>query len=172
MTFCRLLAVPLGYLRQPRVIAEGKFIIARGGKDKKKLLNHFIVIAGIILGPTVMGRIPGFQQTIFPKNSLPFLNLVATLGLIFFLFQVGLEVDLRIVKRDWKQSVSIAVAGMALPFGLGAGVSVGLYKIQNDSSVSFTSFVLFLGVAMAITVSYYDHAHGYFIFIIMKFILF
>lgn len=112
-----------------------------------------IVIAGIILGPTVMGRIPHFRETIFPAVSLPYLNLVATIGLIFFLFQVGLEVDLRIVKRDWKQSVSIAFAGMALPFGLGAAVSVGLYKLQDDSSISFVSFVLFLGVAMAITVS-------------------
>lgn len=100
-----------------------------------------------------MGRIPNFQATVFPTQSLPFLNLIATIGLIFFLFQVGLEVDLRIVKRDWKQSVSIAVAGMALPFGLGAAVSVGLYKLQNEGDVSFVSFVLFLGVAMAITVS-------------------
>jgi Kef-type K+ transport system membrane component KefB len=100
-----------------------------------------------------MGRIPHFQATIFPKESLPFLNLIATLGLIFFLFQVGLEVDLRIVKRDWKQSVSIAFAGMALPFGLGAAVSVGLYKLQNENDIPFSSFVLFLGVAMAITVS-------------------
>lgn len=100
-----------------------------------------------------MGRIPHFKDTIFPAASLPFLNLIATLGLIFFLFQVGLEVDLRIIKRDWKQSVSIAVAGMALPFGLGAAVSVGLYKLQNEDSVPFSSFVLFLGVAMAITVS-------------------
>ncbi|RCH87376.1 K(+)/H(+) antiporter [Rhizopus stolonifer] len=109
------------------------------------------IIGGIILGPSVLGRIPHFQETIFPKASLPFLNLIATMGLVFFLFQVGLEVDLRIVKRDWKQSLSIAFAGMALPFGLGAGVSVGLYKLQNDNNIPFSSFVLFLGVAMAIT---------------------
>jgi Kef-type K+ transport system membrane component KefB len=102
-----------------------------------------------------MGRIPNFQATIFPTASLPFLNLIATLGLVFFLFQAGLEVDLRIIKKDWRQSVSIAVAGMALPFGLGAAVSVGLYKLQNESQVPFSSFVLFLGVAMAITVSNY-----------------
>lgn len=99
-----------------------------------------------------MGRIPHFQETIFPHDSLPFLNLIATLGLVFFLFQVGLEVDLRIVKKDWKQSLSIAVAGMALPFGLGAAVSVGLYKLQNEPNIPFSSFLLFLGVAMAITV--------------------
>ncbi|CAO0800512.1 unnamed protein product [Mucor circinelloides] len=128
-----ILAVPLAYLKQPRVIAE--------------------VIAGIVLGPSVMGRIPHFKDTIFPSESLPFLNLIATLGLVFFLFQVGLEVDLRIVKRDWKQSVSIAVAGMALPFGLGAAVSIGLYKLQNENDIPFSSFLLFLGVAMSITVS-------------------
>lgn len=114
---------------------------------------YYTVIAGIILGPTVMGRIPGFKQSIFPAESLPFLNLVATLGLVFFLFQVGLEVDIQVIKKDWKKSVSVAVAGMALPFGLGGAVSVGLYKIQNDASIPFGSFLLFLGVAMSITVS-------------------
>ncbi|KAI8389338.1 Sodium/hydrogen exchanger family-domain-containing protein [Blakeslea trispora] len=131
LVFCRVLAIPLAYIRQPRVIAE--------------------VIGGIILGPSVLGRIPNFRETIFPKASLPFLNLVATMGLVFFLFQVGLEVDLRIVKRDWKKSFSIALAGMALPFGLGCAVSVGLYRLQNDDTIPFSSFLLFLGVAMAIT---------------------
>ncbi|OBZ81921.1 K(+)/H(+) antiporter 1 [Choanephora cucurbitarum] len=129
LAFCRIIAIPLGYLKQPQ----------------------FIVIAGILLGPTVMGRIPGFQQTIFPTPSLPFLHLVANLGLVFFLFQVGLEVDVQVIKRDWHKSLSVAVAGMALPFGLGAAVSVGLYQLQQDSSISFSSFLLFLGVAMSIT---------------------
>lgn len=115
---------------------------------KKKIAS---VIAGIILGPTAMGRIPGFQATIFPPQSLPFINLIATLGLVFFLFQVGLEVDVVIIRRDWKKSVSVAVAGMALPFGLGIAASVGLYQLQNEPSISFSSFLLFLGVAMSIT---------------------
>ncbi|KAL0090006.1 hypothetical protein J3Q64DRAFT_1727882, partial [Phycomyces blakesleeanus] len=87
LVFCRLLAVPLGWLKQPRVIAE--------------------VIAGIVLGPSVMGRIPGFKDAIFPTASLPFINLIATIGLVFFLFQVGLEVDLRVVRRDWRKSIAI-----------------------------------------------------------------
>ncbi|KAI8090725.1 Sodium/hydrogen exchanger family-domain-containing protein [Thamnidium elegans] len=99
--FCRLIAIPLSYLRQPRIIAE--------------------VIA------------------------------VATLGLVFFLFQVGLEVDIQVIKKDWQKSVAVAVADMALPFGLGGAVSVGLYKIQDDASIPFGSFLLFLGVAMSIT---------------------
>ncbi|CAO3591761.1 unnamed protein product [Absidia cylindrospora] len=131
LVFCRLLAVPLGYFRQPKVISE--------------------VIAGIILGPSVMGRIPGYMDHIFPAPSLPYLNLVATIGLVFFLFQVGLEVDVKVIRRDWKRSVAVAVAGMALPFGLGAAVSLGLYQLQGDPSIPFGSFLLFLGVAVAIT---------------------
>lgn len=126
-----------------------------GNNDQKiQSLLFYTVIAGIILGPTVMGRIPGFMDTIFPSPSLPFLNLIATLGLVFFLFQVGLEVDLQVIRRDWHKSIAVAVAGMALPFGLGAAVSVGLYKLQNDDSINFGSFLLFLGVAMSITVGF------------------
>ncbi|KAI8081270.1 Sodium/hydrogen exchanger family-domain-containing protein, partial [Halteromyces radiatus] len=88
---------------------------------------------------------------IFPTQSLPFINLIATIGLVFFLFQVGLEVDVRLIRRDWKRSLAVAVAGMALPFALGVAVSLGLYRLQNDSSVPFGSFLLFLGVAVAIT---------------------
>lgn len=117
------------------------------------LMIFFLVIAGIILGPSVMGRIPGYMDHIFPPQSLPFINLTATIGLIFFLFQVGLEVDVKIIRLDWKTSVAVAVAGMALPFALGIAVSVGLYKLQDDPSVPFGSFLLFLGVAVSITVN-------------------
>lgn len=112
------------------------------------------MLGGVILGPTVMGRIPGFQEAIFPSESLPFLNLIATLGLIFFLFQVGLEVDIGVIGEDWKKSLLIAVVGMALPFGLGAAASVGLYKLQNEPDILFSNFLLFLGVAMSITVGF------------------
>lgn len=95
------------------------------------------------------------MDTIFPSPSLPFLNLIATLGLVFFLFQVGLEVDLQVIRQDWHKSMAIAVAGMALPFGLGAAVSVGLYRLQGDYSINFGSFLLFLGVAMSITVRFF-----------------
>lgn len=70
-------------------------------------------------GPTVMGRIPHFNQTIFPDQSKPLLTLVANLGLVLFLFQVGLEVDIRMLLANWKVAVSVSAAGMVLPFGLG-----------------------------------------------------
>lgn len=112
ITFCRLLHYPLSILRQPRVIAE--------------------VIGGILLGPSVMGRIPGFTDTIFPIDSIPNLNLVANLGLVLFLFLVGLEVDLRFLVSNWRLAVSVGIAGMALPFGLGCAISYGLYHQFRD----------------------------------------
>lgn len=134
--FCRLLHYPLSLLRQPRVIAE--------------------VIGGILLGPSVMGRIPGFSDAIFPAESMPNLSLVANLGLVLFLFLVGLEVDLRYFVSNWKLAISVGVAGMALPFGLGCAISWGLYNEFRDEAelvpISFGTYSLFIGIAMAITV--------------------
>ena len=81
-----------------------------------------------------MGRIPGFSQHIFPTPSLPYLNLVATLGLVLFMFLVGLEVDLRIMKRTLKVSGCISLVGMAVPFALGAALSRGIYDHLVDKS--------------------------------------
>jgi Kef-type K+ transport system membrane component KefB len=104
----------------------------------------------MILGPSVLGRIPGFSKTIFPKESLPYLNLTANIGLVLFLFLVGLEVDVRLIKRNARYSVFVAAAGMILPFGLGAGVASAVYnKFVDKEQVSFGHFLLFVGVAFA-----------------------
>ncbi len=102
-------------------------------------------------GPTAFGRIPGFQQHIFPKDSIPYLSLVANIGLCLFLFLVGLEIDAQVIKRNARLSFTVALAGMALPFGLGAALSVPLYHKFIDQSVKFTNFMLFTGVAYSIT---------------------
>ena len=131
--FCRLLHEPLSRLRQPRVIAE--------------------VIGGIVLGPSVMGRIPGFTAAIFPAASMPNLSLAANLGLVLFLFLVGLEVDLRFLVGNWKIALGVGALGMALPFGLGGAIAYGLYNnFPTQKPVSFGVFLVFIGVAMAITV--------------------
>ena len=122
-------------MRQPRVIAE--------------------VIGGILLGPSVFGRVPGFTAAIFPPPSMPTLNLAANLGLILFLFIVGLEVDLRLLLKNWRIALGVGAAGMALPFGLGCGIAYGLYhQFREDpglTPISFGTYMLFIGVAMAIT---------------------
>ncbi|KAL4930143.1 Kha1p [Aspergillus undulatus] len=135
IVLCRLLHWPLSKIRQPRVIAE--------------------VIAGILLGPSVMGRIPNFTDSIFPSESIPNLNLFANVGLVLYLFLVGLETDLRFLVSNWKVADSVSAAGMILPFGLGAAVSYGLYhEFRDDDGVKpieFGTYLLFIGIAMAIT---------------------
>lgn len=134
--FCRLLHFPLSKIRQPRVIAE--------------------VIGGILLGPSVFGRIPGFTDAIFPTASMPTLTVAANVGLILFLFLVGLEVDLRLLVSNWRIALGVGAAGMAIPFGLGWGIAYGLYhQFREDSGlvpITFGTYALFVGVAMAITV--------------------
>lgn len=86
---------------------------------------------------------------------MPNLTLVANLGLLLFLFLVGLEVDLRYLVSNWKTAASVGLAGMILPFGLGCGIAWGLYtEFANEPGtlpISFGVFMLFIGVAMAIT---------------------
>lgn len=104
---------------------------------------------------SICGRIPGFTNAIFPAASMPTLSTVANLGLILFLFLVGLEVDLRFLSSNWKTALSVGALGMALPFGFGAAIAYGLYhQFANEPgtvAVSFGVYLLFIGVAMAIT---------------------
>ena len=127
----QLLSLILSRIRQPRVIAE--------------------VIAGVILGPTVMGRIPGFTQAIFPQAGMPVLILTSTIGLVFFLFIVGLEIDTRVLKHSMVASASVSLAGLILPLGLGAVLGVGVYREFINPSVNFGIFLLFTAVAVGIT---------------------
>ena len=87
--------------------------------------------------------------------------MAANIGLILFLFLVGLEVDLRLLLSNWRIALSVGLAGMALPFGLGCGIAYGLYhRFREDSGlkpVSLGTYMLFIGVAMAITVSPTEH---------------
>ena len=100
-----------------------------------------------------MGRIPNFTNTIFPTTAMPNLTLIANLGLVFFLFIVGLEVDLRIMLRNARVAVGVSALGMILPFGLGCAIAVGIYNefSGGSSQPSFGIFLLFVGVSFSIT---------------------
>jgi len=100
-----------------------------------------------------MGRIPNFSATIFPPAAMPNLTLAANLGLVFFLFLVGLEVDLRIILRNSRAAFTVSLLGMILPFGLGCAIAVGIYNnfTAGASQPSFGIFLLFMGVSFSIT---------------------
>jgi len=103
-----------------------------------------------------MGRIPGFRAAIFPAESIPFLTLVANFGLILYLFLIGLETNVRFLASNWRVATSVAFGGMALPFGLGCALAWGVYnEFSGDAGtlhIRFPVYMLFVGVAMAITV--------------------
>ncbi|KAJ3517595.1 hypothetical protein NLJ89_g410 [Agrocybe chaxingu] len=102
-------------------------------------------------GPTVMGRIPHFRETIFPTESLPILTITSNIGLVLFLFLVGLEIDTRLLKRNILASAGVSIAGLVFPLGLGAALGVAVYREFIDDTVNFGHFLLFVAVAVGIT---------------------
>ena len=99
----------------------------------------------------VMGRIPNFTNTIFPKDSLVLLALTSNIGITLFLFLVGLEVDVRLMKRNTKSAALVSALGLIVPLGLGAAIAVPLYHTFISDTVNFGYFILFVAVAVGIT---------------------
>ena len=122
------LAVKIG---QPRVMGE--------------------VVAGISLGPTILGAIsPSLQATLFPSDVLPAFGVAANLGLIFYMFLVGLEIDVSQLKGRIGQAAAISNTSVALPMMLGMAVALPLYPVVAPDT-KFAAFALYMGVAMSIT---------------------
>ncbi len=110
------------------------------------------VLAGILLGPSLLGRtLPGTFQQLFPKASLPGLSLLSQVGLVFFMFLIGLELDPKLLRGRGKSSFAISAAGICVPFALGALVALQIYGSHAEPGVPRISFVLFMGIAMSIT---------------------
>jgi Kef-type K+ transport system membrane component KefB len=110
------------------------------------------IIAGILLGPSLLGRLaPAAEGYLFPSSVAPFLNVLAQVGVILYMFLVGLELDPSLLRRRGHATVAISHASIVLPFLLGAALALMLYPRLSSSDVPFTNFALFLGVSMSVT---------------------
>jgi Kef-type K+ transport system membrane component KefB/nucleotide-binding universal stress UspA family protein len=128
----RLMGVGCRTIKQPLVIGE--------------------IIAGIMLGPSLLGLIsPATASFLFPSSTLPFLNVLSQIGLIFFMFLIGLELNPKYLKGQLNIAILTSHVSIIVPFALGSLLALFLYPLVSNSSVSFTAFALFLGAAMSIT---------------------
>jgi Kef-type K+ transport system membrane component KefB len=131
MLVARLFGAAAVKISQPRVMGE--------------------VVAGIALGPTIFGWLaPGLQANLFPADILPAFGITANLGLVFYMFLVGLELDPKQLKGRVSQAAAISNTSVALPMILGIAVALPLYKLVGPDK-KFVAFALFMGVAMSIT---------------------
>lgn len=110
------------------------------------------IIAGIILGPSLLGWfLPGTSELIFPASSIQNLHNFSQIGLILFMYVIGMELDLNVLKNKAGDAVVISHASIIIPFTLGIGLSYFLYTAFAPQGVDFLSFSLFIGIAMSIT---------------------
>lgn len=110
------------------------------------------ILAGIMLGPSLLGwLLPEFSAYLFPPASLPALQSLSQVGLVLFMFIVGMELDINVVKKSGSSSLLISHAGIFLPYLLGVYAAYVLYERFAPPGVAFASFALFMGIAMSIT---------------------
>ena len=110
------------------------------------------IIAGIVLGPSLIGMYyPDFSSTLFPVNSLDNLKVLSQIGLVLFMFVIGMELDLKVLRNKATEAVVVSHSSIVLPFALGIGLAYFLYKTFAIPGVQFLSFSLFIGIAMSIT---------------------
>lgn len=110
------------------------------------------IIAGIVLGPSLLGMyFPEFSAALFPVESLGNLKFLSQIGLILFMFVIGMELDLKVLKNKANEAVVISHASIVIPFALGIGLAYFVYNRFAPEGVKFLSFSLFMGIAMSIT---------------------
>jgi Kef-type K+ transport system membrane component KefB len=110
------------------------------------------MVAGILLGPSLLGwAAPSVSHFLFPAASLGYLNALSQIGLIFFMFIVGISLHPAELKKDSRAALMTSHASIVAPFCLGSALALFLYPRLATAGVSFMSFALFMGAAMSIT---------------------
>jgi Kef-type K+ transport system membrane component KefB len=110
------------------------------------------IIAGIVLGPSLLGLyFPEFSLTLFPAASLGNLQFLSQIGLILFMFVIGMELDLKVLQNRAKDAIVISHASIVIPFALGIGLAYFVYFRFAPEGIAFLPFALFMGISMSIT---------------------
>jgi Kef-type K+ transport system membrane component KefB len=128
----RLLGVLMRHIGQPPVMGE--------------------LIAGLLLGPSFLGWMaPGVSAALFPAAAMPQLKMLAELGIVLFMFLIGLELNPALLRRHGRAAVVISTTSIVVPFALGVAIALALHQPFAGPGVSRLGFAGFLGAAMAIT---------------------
>ncbi len=110
------------------------------------------IVAGLILGPSVLGSIaPDFSAYLFPEKSIDFLRYLSQLGLIFFMFIIGMELDIQSFRKSANKALVISISGIILPFISGIILAYFLFNQFPPRNHQYLSFALFMGITMSIT---------------------
>ncbi len=110
------------------------------------------MIAGILLGPSLLGQVlPGTFGYLFPNQMAPYLSVIANIGVILYMFLVGVELNTNLLRRRTHTSIATSHASIVAPFLLGSAIALWLYPIYSTSDVHFVVFALFMGVSMSVT---------------------
>ena len=110
------------------------------------------MLAGIVLGPSLLGWIaPSTESFLFPPASFGTLGVLSQIGVVLFMFVVGMSVDVTLLRREAHRGVMISHASILFPFLLGCGICLFIYRFESSNQVPFATFAMFLGVCMSIT---------------------
>ncbi|MBE7410688.1 MAG: cation:proton antiporter [Leptospiraceae bacterium] len=110
------------------------------------------ILAGILLGPSFFGLVfPELSAIVFSTESLKQLQILSQIGLIFFMFIIGMELDLHQIKAKTEAAIFTSHASVVIPFLLGSFTSIFLFEKYAPRNIYFSSFSLFMGIAMSIT---------------------
>ena len=113
------------------------------------------IAAGIALGPTLLGLLPGDPSSdLFPADALAVLQLIGQLGLVLFMFAVGWDLDLKIVRHRERAAATVSIASILLPFALGLALAAHLHPEHDTvagAAVPFWPFALFVGASLSLT---------------------
>ena len=110
------------------------------------------MVAGITLGPSVLGLVaPQVTAFLFPQSSMTTLGVISQLGVVLFMFIVGMELDLQHLRERAGAAIMVSHASIVVPFLMGATLALFLFPTLAPTNTSFTPFALFMGIAMSIT---------------------